>query len=69
MLERSYHSRNHHITTVVDGSICTGNHLFGEPIWDKLPWWIFENLEILIFSKILKIFIPKIAQTKHMVTG
>ena len=38
MLEQSYHSRNHHITTVVDGSICTGNHLFGKPIWDKLPW-------------------------------
>ena len=49
MLERSYHSRYHHITIVVDGSICTGNHLFGKPIWDKLP---FERIHFYITGKI-----------------
>ena len=36
MLELSY-NRNHLITTVVDGSICTSNHMFERAIWDKLP--------------------------------
>ena len=46
MLELSHHNRNHFITTIVDGSIFTSNHMFGRAIWDKLPKCIFENLEI-----------------------
>ena len=37
MLELSYHNCNHVITTVVDGSICTSNHMFGTAIWDNCP--------------------------------
>ena len=50
MLELLYDERNHLITTVVDGSIFTSNHMFQRAIWDKLPWCIYENLEILKFS-------------------
>ena len=59
MLELSYHNRNHLITTVANGSICTSNHMFGRAIWDKLPKCIFKNLEILQFSKILIVIYPK----------
>ena len=34
MLELLYHKRNHLITTVVDGSIFTSNHIFDRAIWD-----------------------------------
>ena len=68
MLELLHHKRNHLITTVANGSICTSNHMFGRTIWDKLPKAIFEILEILKFLKIA-IFIPKIARTKNVVTG
>ena len=40
--------------TVVDGSICTSNHMFGRAIWDKFFLCIFENLEIVKFSKQLE---------------
>ena len=59
MLELLYHKGNHLITTVVDGSICTSNHMFGWAIWNKLPKCIFENLEILKFSKITRLIYPK----------
>ena len=43
MLELSYHNCNHLIMTVLDGSICTSNPMFGRAIWDKLPLCISEN--------------------------
>ena len=48
MLELSFNC-NHLVTTFVDGSIYTSNHMFGRAIWDKLPQCIFKNLEILKF--------------------
>ena len=37
----------------------------GRAIWDKLPESIFENFEI-----ILRVwFVPKMAWTKHVITG
>ena len=46
-------------------------------IWDKLPESMFENFEIALvkrgqfqnFQKSRRQFIPKIAQTKHVITG
>ena len=58
MLELLYHKRNHLITTVVDGSIFTSNHIFDRAIWDKLPLRIFEKLESLTFSKITRVIYP-----------
>ena len=58
MLELLYHKRNHLITTVVDGSIFTSNHIFDRAIWDKLPLRIFEKLENLTFSKITRVIYP-----------
>ena len=37
MLELLYHKHNHLITTVVEDSNCTSNHMFGRVIWDKFP--------------------------------
>ena len=59
MLEILHHKRNYLITTVVNGSICTSNHMFGRTIWDKLPNTIFEILEILKFLKIARVIYPK----------
>ena len=59
MLELLYHECNHLITTVVDGSIFTSNHMFERAIWDKLPWCIYENLEILKFSKTTRVIYPQ----------
>ena len=36
MFELSFHNHNHLITTVVDGSICTSDGMFGRAIWSKL---------------------------------
>ena len=58
MLEPLYHKRNHLITTVVDGSIFTSNHIFDRAIWNKLPLRIFEKLENLTFSKITRVIYP-----------
>ena len=46
MLELLFHKRKQLITTVVDGSICTSNHMFMRAIWDKLPLCIFEDFQI-----------------------
>ena len=44
---------------------CTSsNHMFRRAVWDKLPECIFENLEILKFSKITRGIYPK-----HVITG
>ena len=51
--------------------------MFGRSIWDELPECIFENFEIAQvkreqFQNTQKSrgwFIPKIARTKHVVTG
>ena len=56
--------------------ICTSNHMFGRVIWDKLPECIFGNFEIAQvkrgqfqnFQESWGWFIPKIAQTKHVIT-
>ena len=55
-------------------SISTSNHMFGWTIWDKLPKCIFENFEIAQvkrgqLQKSQGRFIPKIALTKHVITG
>ena len=58
-------------------SISTSNHMFGRATWNKLPKCIFENSEISQvkrgqFQNIKKSrgwFIPKIARTKHVITG
>ena len=55
----------------------TSNHMFGREIWDKLLECIFENFEIAQvkrgqfqnFQKSRGWFIPKITQTKHVITG
>ena len=51
--------------------ISTSNHMFGRVIWEKLLECIFENFEIEIsnFSKSRGWFTPKVARTKHVVTG
>ena len=57
--------------------ISTSNHMFGRASWEKLPECIFENFEIArvkreqfqTFKKLQKWFIPKIVQTKHVITG
>ena len=36
MLELLCHKRNYLIMTVLDGSICTSNHMCVRAIWDKL---------------------------------
>ena len=59
MLELSYHNRNHFITTIIDGSIFTSNHMFGRAIWDKLPKCIFKNVENLKFSNISRVIYRK----------
>ena len=49
----------------------------GRVIWDKLSECIFENFEIALvkrgqfqkFQKSRGWFIPKIARTKHVITG
>ena len=59
------------------GVISTSNHMFGRAIWDKLLECIFENFEITPvkqgqfqnFQKPQGRFIPKIARTKHVITG
>ena len=48
--------------------------MFGWTIWDKLPKCIFENFEIAQvkrgqLQKSQGRFIPKIALTKHVITG
>ena len=51
--------------------------MFGRASWEKLPECIFENFEIArvkreqfqTFKKLQKWFIPKIVQTKHVITG
>ena len=50
--------------------------MFGRVIWDKLPKYIFGNFEIARENEgNFKIFInhegdcPKMARTKHVVTG
>ena len=51
--------------------------MFGRAIWDKLNEYIFENFEIAPvkrgqfqnFQKSQGWFIPKIARTKHVITG
>ena len=57
-------------------SISTSNHMFGRMIWDKLPKCIFQNSEIAQlkqqfqnFQKSQGWFVPKIARTKHVITG
>ena len=57
-------------------SISTSNHMFGRTIWDKLPKCIFQNSEIAQlkqqfqnFQKSQGWFVPKIARTKHVITG
>ena len=35
MLELLHPKCNHLIRTVVDGSICISNHMFGRAIWDS----------------------------------
>ena len=57
-------------------SISTSNHMFGKTIWDKLPKCIFQNSEIAQlkqqfqnFQKSQGWFVPKIARTKHVITG
>ena len=37
----------------------TSNHMLGRAIWDKLPWYIFENFEISKFSKIMRVIYAK----------
>ena len=57
--------------------IITSNYMFGRAIWDKLPDYIFEKFEIVRvkrgefqnFQKSRGWFIPKIARTKHVITG
>ena len=46
----------------------TRNCMFGKVIWNKLPECIFTRV-IQNFEKSQGWFIPKIAQTKHVVTG
>ena len=48
--------------------ISTSNHMFGRVTWDKLPEWIFENFE-KIFQISRRLFIPKIARTRDVITG
>ena len=51
--------------------------MFGKAIWDKLPKCIFEYFEtsrekrgqFQNFQKSQGLLIPKIAQTKHTITG
>ena len=51
--------------------------MFSRVVWDKLPECIFENFEIARvkrgqfqnFQKSRGWLIPKIARTKHVVTG
>ena len=40
-------------------SVCTGNHMLGRVIWDKVPKCIFENFECSSFSKITSLTYPK----------
>ena len=57
--------------------ISTSSHMFGRVIWDKLPKCIFENFETAWvkreqFQNCQKSwgwFIPKIVQTKDVITG
>ena len=42
--------------------IRTSNNKFGRTIWDKLPECIFEKFEIA------RVKLPKITQTKHVIT-
>ena len=57
--------------------LSTSNLLSGRAIWDKLPKSIFENIEVTWvkqkqfqnFQKSRGWFIPKIARTKHVITG
>ena len=61
----------------VNRMISTSNHMFGRTIWDKLRECIFENFEIAQvkrgqfqnFQKSRRWIIPKIARTKHVITG
>ena len=58
-------------------SISTSNHMFRRAIWDKLPKCNVENSVIAWvkqgqfqnFQKSRGWFIPKIARTKHGITG
>ena len=58
-------------------SISTSNSMFGRAIWDKFPKCIAENSEIVSvkqgqfqnFQKSWGSFLPKIARTKHVITG
>ena len=57
--------------------ISTSNHMFGRAIWDKLREYICGNFEkagvkpgkFQNFQKLGGWFIPKIARTKHVITG
>ena len=57
--------------------ISTSNYMFGRAIWDKLPKCILENFEIVRvkrgqFQNVHKSgrwVIPKIARTRHVITG
>ena len=61
----------------IDFIVSTSNHMFGTSIWGKLTECIFENFEITRvkqkqfqnFQKWRGWLIPKIARTKHVVTG
>ena len=58
-------------------TISTSNHMFGRGIWVKLSECIFENFETAWvkggqfqnFQKSWGWFNPKIARTKHVVSG
>ena len=58
-------------------SVSTSNHMFGRAIQDKFPNNIFENSEIAQVKQVkfqnFQIsqgwFIPRIVQTKHVITG
>ena len=57
--------------------ICISNYLFERGIWNKLSECIFEDFETARvkrgqfqnFQKSRGLFIPKIARTKHVITG
>ena len=65
------------ILPLKSATVCTSKHMFGRAIWDKLPECIFENFEFAWvkrvqfqnFQKSRGWFIPKIAQTKHVING
>ena len=56
--------------------LSTSNLTFGRAIWDKLPKCIFENIKVARakqgrfqnYQKPRGSFIPKITQTKHVMT-